>query len=551
MFKSMSEILFPPRSAKPVAEGASGPLAANPAFAEVLQEVEQTSAEAAAAVSLVAVLQAVLPRPIAPARMTGEVEGGVAANSTDVPLVAGAPTDGVVAREDGPTTSVVTKGAAQMLALIAEVETPALPADIRAEPAPMPKVAPRELTMGGDPDVALLDQAAPTTIPPQANTAEPAQGLVWQAATTMPAPPSPTTVPKRHDAAEPADDRSAVNMADANHPAAPPAPKTEARPAGPTPVDPAPIGAEPIVQAKVETTPSSTILQEKPFAGMALQVATDASALQDLPPARVAPLRHDEGATQFLWRQTMQADAAQPEQPAVQRKMTHSDPSLSAPQQGLEIQEADVAPVAAVDREDVPPAAPSVSPATTPESEPKADRITALPEVASTKPEAPALPGMPLGPMQADGALRNPIHDSAAQRHVPATPVRQVVEALAAQPVDVPGRIELTLTPETLGKVHFDMRPEGGNLSIVLSAERADTLDLMRRHLPDLMAELKQAGIQAGSFSFSSWNEGQRAQTPQSETNTFEPTATAIAMPTPAPHPARDVSQLGGLDIRF
>ena len=38
------------------------------------------------------------------------------------------------------------------------------------------------------------------------------------------------------------------------------------------------------------------------------------------------------------------------------------------------------------------------------------------------------------------------------------------------------GRIELTLSPETLGRVHFDMRPDATGLSITLSAERPETL---------------------------------------------------------------------------
>lgn len=550
MFKSMSEILFPPRSAKPVAEGAPGPVAADPAFAEVLQEAEQIDAEAAAgAAFLVAALQAVLPRPVAPACMADGGEGGDAATSIAVPLIAGEPTDDAVSREEATPTSTTTEDADQMLAMIAEVAAPALPVDIRAEPAPMPKVAPHELAMGGGPDLARLDQVVPTTTPPQASTAEPTQGLEWQAAPTMPVPPSPTAGPKRHDAVKPADDRPDLNAADANRPTISPAPTAEAQPVGP-----APVGTAPIVQAKIETTDDGAILQEKPFAGMVLHITTDATAAQELPAVRVAPLRHDEGATQFLWRRTMQADAAQPKQPdppVVPRKMTHSDPSPPAPQQGLEIQDADIAPVAVADREDAPPAAPPAPPVSTPAAESKVDRATTLFEVASTKPEAPALPGMALGPMPTEAAPRSEIHESVGQRHAAATPVRQVVETLAAQPVDVPGRIELTLTPETLGKLHFDMRPEGGGLSIVLSAERADTLDLMRRHLPDLMAELKQAGIQAGSFSFSSWNEGQRAQTPQPETNAFEPTATAIAIPTPAPRPARDFSPLGGLNMRF
>ncbi|NEY91128.1 flagellar hook-length control protein FliK [Tabrizicola oligotrophica] len=116
---------------------------------------------------------------------------------------------------------------------------------------------------------------------------------------------------------------------------------------------------------------------------------------------------------------------------------------------------------------------------------------------------------------------------------------------------DQPGRIELTLAPETLGRLHFDMRPEGAGLSITLSAERAETLDLMRRHLPELAAELKQLGIQAGSFSFGGWSDGRQ---PRAETtfDTRAPTTGATPDFTPpAPVSHRPMAAAGALDLRI
>jgi flagellar hook-length control protein FliK len=104
----------------------------------------------------------------------------------------------------------------------------------------------------------------------------------------------------------------------------------------------------------------------------------------------------------------------------------------------------------------------------------------------------------------------------------PQNPMQQASAALVRLAADAPGRIELTLTPETLGRVHFDMRPEGAGLAITVSAERSETLDLIRRHLPDLLAELRQAGVQAGTLSFGSWAEGQSAPSKEGWTKTHD-----------------------------
>jgi hypothetical protein len=132
----------------------------------------------------------------------------------------------------------------------------------------------------------------------------------------------------------------------------------------------------------------------------------------------------------------------------------------------------------------------------------------------------------------------------------PQTPMQQASAALVCLAADAPGRIELMLTPETLGRVHFDMRPEGAGLAITVSAERSETLDLIRRHLPDLLAELRQAGVQAGTLSFGSWSEGQSAPSKEGWTKTHDddPAPTPLDRPAPAHQPTLAVT---GLNLRL
>jgi flagellar hook-length control protein FliK len=134
--------------------------------------------------------------------------------------------------------------------------------------------------------------------------------------------------------------------------------------------------------------------------------------------------------------------------------------------------------------------------------------------------------------------------------NAPQSPVQQVTVALVRLAADAPGRIELTLTPETLGRVHFDMRPEGAGLAITVSAEEPETLDLIRRHLPELMAELRQAGVQAGTLSFGDWAEGQHPPAKDG------PAWTEDKGPEPTPPASliqkhRPTAPVAGLDLRL
>lgn len=146
-----------------------------------------------------------------------------------------------------------------------------------------------------------------------------------------------------------------------------------------------------------------------------------------------------------------------------------------------------------------------------------------------------------------------PSSGNAPQANMPPahpSPIQQASTLLARLSTETPGQIELTLAPETLGRLHFDMRPEGAGLVITLSAERPETLDLMRRHLPELIAELKQAGVQAGSFSFGSWSEGRPAPPTPPTTEANAPfDGPPITPPLPVPRPTASSSQ--ALDLRL
>ena len=64
------------------------------------------------------------------------------------------------------------------------------------------------------------------------------------------------------------------------------------------------------------------------------------------------------------------------------------------------------------------------------------------------------------------------------------------------------GRVELTLSPAELGRVEITMQSRDGGMSVSLNAERPETLELLRRHIDLLAADMRQLGMTDLSFSF-------------------------------------------------
>lgn len=160
---------------------------------------------------------------------------------------------------------------------------------------------------------------------------------------------------------------------------------------------------------------------------------------------------------------------------------------------------------------------------------PDAPPQPAVTEAAPSPPRAaPAAAPAPLPQHQAAGALAALIRDSGAQVAGDAR------------------RIELVLTPEDLGRIRFDLTPGRDGLQVTLAAERPETLDLLRRHAGDLLAELEAAGYGGATLNFGCGGNPPAAAAPEPGP---EPPDTPPTAPLPQPRPV--LRAAGGLDLRL
>lgn len=65
--------------------------------------------------------------------------------------------------------------------------------------------------------------------------------------------------------------------------------------------------------------------------------------------------------------------------------------------------------------------------------------------------------------------------------------------------------MQILLTPEDLGHLRFQIQQQGETVRVVLSVERPETLELMRRHGDQLIQEFRQAGFDGATLSFGHW----------------------------------------------
>ena len=109
------------------------------------------------------------------------------------------------------------------------------------------------------------------------------------------------------------------------------------------------------------------------------------------------------------------------------------------------------------------------------------------------------------------------------------------------------GPVELVLSPEELGRLTISIRHDGDFVRVTVIADRPETLDLMRRHGGDLLADLRQAGFAGASLNFGQGGQPRFAN-PQAATK-IEP---AQHLPTETKPTAPSRSRTGsGVDLRF
>ena len=74
--------------------------------------------------------------------------------------------------------------------------------------------------------------------------------------------------------------------------------------------------------------------------------------------------------------------------------------------------------------------------------------------------------------------------------------IAQAAQALSERPV------ELLLSPEELGRVRMTMQTQDGAMVVNISAERPETLDILRRHIDQLATQLKDLGYDRLDIAF-------------------------------------------------
>ena len=154
--------------------------------------------------------------------------------------------------------------------------------------------------------------------------------------------------------------------------------------------------------------------------------------------------------------------------------------------------------------------------------------------------EAFALP-LVLSPMQTGAWSASGPVASVPTLGIAQLPARLVTHAMTGKD----SHADLLLNPEELGRLRFSLRHDGDKLMVVLTAERPDTLALLRQNTPQLLAEFTAAGFSGASLSFGKWDGGDDRAAPLPD-----PAESTMMQPDAAPPPSRK-SPVQGLDLRL
>lgn len=138
-----------------------------------------------------------------------------------------------------------------------------------------------------------------------------------------------------------------------------------------------------------------------------------------------------------------------------------------------------------------------------------------------------------------------------ARAELPPQTLRQISEILTQMPSRP---VEITLSPEELGRLRMTVRVSEGAVAINMVAERPETLELLRRHIDHLNEEFRDLGFEDITFSFA----GEGGSAPDSDTEdtvtlNLSDNDTADINPDLQPHPQiQTPAQLSaGLDLRL
>ncbi len=120
----------------------------------------------------------------------------------------------------------------------------------------------------------------------------------------------------------------------------------------------------------------------------------------------------------------------------------------------------------------------------------------ALPILAEAMDAEPAEVAM----RDASSAARASVAATALQGVV--TPRQIALQLIPALPAAADAPVEILLNPEELGRVALRMKSVGDSVTLVISAERPETSELIRKNLQDLAQEFRDLGYRSVDLSF-------------------------------------------------
>ena len=115
-----------------------------------------------------------------------------------------------------------------------------------------------------------------------------------------------------------------------------------------------------------------------------------------------------------------------------------------------------------------------------------------------------------------------------------------------------PGVVDVTLRPDELGRLTLNMATQDGTITVTVTAERPETLELLRRNADLLLAEARAAGFDQVDLSFSSHGGSPGERSHESDNGPHPLAAVPVQQPERfADSPTARAQATGRLDIRL
>lgn len=142
----------------------------------------------------------------------------------------------------------------------------------------------------------------------------------------------------------------------------------------------------------------------------------------------------------------------------------------------------------------------------------------------------------------ASGATSHALYPAAADAESAARSqsalAREAAQQIGAQILNLgKGRFELTLAPAELGKVEMWLQETDNRLTLTVNAERAETMDLIRRHIGLLEQELRQLGFGGLSLNMGTGGTAHSHENRHSKPSLIDAVPTTSEETRPSPQP--------------